>query len=106
MYAAAEGEMTVVAAADVEPRRLGELGRVAVRRAEEEGHLRALREDVPAVGDLFERDADGELDRALVAQQLLDRGGDHARLLAHPTPLVGMPQQRQRAVADQVDRRL
>jgi hypothetical protein len=45
------------------------------------------------------------LHRAVVAQALLDRAGDKARLGYEPLPRFGLPQKGQHRVADQVGRR-
>src|SRR5690606_12455724 len=54
----------------------------------------------------LQRDAPALLDRAVVAQQLLDRVRRQVRVLAQRLQLVGVPQQCQRAVPDEVDRGL
>jgi hypothetical protein len=47
-----------------------------------------------------------QLQRGVVADQLLDRGAGVPRLGHQPPPLVRVPQQGEQAVADHVDRRL
>ena len=53
-----------------------------------------------------DRDAARELHRAVEAEQLVDRGVVEPGIGAQPLELVGMAEQRQCAVADQVHRGL
>jgi hypothetical protein len=50
---AAKGEVLVVGPAEVQLLRLGELGGVAVGRAEQEGHKRTGRKGLALVGDVL-----------------------------------------------------
>ena len=61
---------------------------------------------MPVDLDVGGGDACRALHGAVVAQQLLDRGGDQRGIVPHARELVGVAQQRQGAVADQVDGRL
>ena len=58
-------------------------------------HLQVVPDDPPV-----------ELDRAVVAQQLVDGRLEQFGLVAEAPQLIGMAEQRQKAVADQVARRL
>src|SRR5262249_53431051 len=68
-------------------------------------HL-ALGDRPAADRDLGARDACGALYWTVVAQEFLHGARDQPGRLAKPTQLLGVTQERQRAVADQIDRRL
>ena len=106
MDAPAEGNVAVVGARDVEAVRVGKLSRIAVGGADERHHQLALADRVAAQLDVLARDARRALHRAVVAQQLFHGAGDEPGALAQPAELRGMAQERQGAVADQVDRGL
>ena len=102
----AEGEVAVVRPADVEPIGVREPLGVAVGR----GHHRDDRlplADRPAAELAVRRgEPGGVLDRALEAEELLDGRWDEPGLAAQELPLVGVSQQREHPVGDQVRRRL
>jgi len=104
--AAAEGQLLVGRAAQVQAVGLGELVGIPVGGAQH-GHQQLPFEDGPAAQ--FEvrcRDPGRPLHRRVPTQQLLDGGLDQLRLVAQPRHLVGVSQEREGAVADQVDRGL
>ncbi len=81
----AEGEVPVVGAVNVQPVRVGESLRVAVRGPDHRHHRLSLADRLPADLHIFRGQARGVLDRAFVAQQLLDSGGDQGGVrLQHP----------------------
>ena len=86
--------------------RLAEVRGVVVGGAEQGEDERTLLDGVAAELDVGERDAARELHRAVVAEQLVDAVDDQRRVVVQELELVGVPQQRQRAVADQVHGRL
>ena len=104
--AEAEREVAVVAARDVEAVGLVEHRRVAVRRADAADHERALPDRHAAELHVLERDAHGALHRAVEAQHLLDRALQQLGLRAQARELVGVLQERERPVPDQVRGRL
>jgi hypothetical protein len=106
--AAAEGQVRAGAlAAEVE---VGGGGApvllVAVGRAEQREDQLAGRHRLARQLHLAGHDAARELHRAVVAQQLVHRGGVERRVGGQALELVAVAQQRQRAVADEVDRGL
>ena len=96
---------------EVQHVRIGEDRRIVVGGAEHRQHrVTGLGDDLLAArtdehGRLH-RHAHGVLHRAVEAQQLVDRGIVERRIVAPAEQLVRVAQQRQRAVADQVDGRL
>ena len=81
-------------------------GGVAVGRGGHRHHERAGLDGAAADLERRHRDAPGHLHRGVEPQALLDRVGDEGRVVAEPGELVGVAQQLQRAVADEVDRGL
>src|SRR5881628_3460769 len=104
--APAEGDVAVVGPGEVETIRVGELGGIAIRSADEGHHHLTLADRPAADRDVRARDARSALHGTIVAQQLLDGTPDEPGRLAEPTELAGMAQECQGPVADQVDRRL
>ena len=106
MDAVAEGHVRVVGASEVEMVRLTEEVGIAVGGAQEDGDDLFLA-DAPA-GDvaLLGGDPVGQLDRAVVAQELLDGALDEPRVVLQAAPLGGVPQERHDGVADEVRRGL
>src|SRR5258708_463562 len=70
----AEGDVAVVLAGDVETVGIGEGLRIGVGRPHHRDHRLPLPDPAPAQVEILGRDAGGVLARALVTQQLLDRG--------------------------------
>src|SRR2546428_10737818 len=104
--APAEGDVAVVGTSEVETIRVGNLGGIAIRGADE-GHPHLPLADRPAADiDVRARDARGALHGTIVTQQLLDGTRDEPGRLAQPTELSWMAQECQGPVTDQVDRRL
>jgi hypothetical protein len=95
--------VAVVGAAQVEAVGVGELGGVAVGRPDEGHHHRARRDRAPTERHVLAGDARRALDLPIEAQQLLHRGADQRGIAAQPPEPIGMAQQGERAVADQVD---
>ena len=87
MRAAAEREVLVRRASDVEAIRIGEPGRVAVGGREHAPHLRVLAQHDAAELDVGVQDARGQDDRPVEAQALLDRARDQLGLRAQPREL-------------------
>ena len=83
--------------------RVVEHRRVVVGRAEDRHHGGAGRDLDVAVAHGLHRDADRLLHRTVVAQQLVDGRRVERRVVAPAGELVGVAQQGQHAVADQVD---
>src|SRR6185312_13274596 len=105
--ALAVADVLVVRAFEVESVGVLEPFRVTVRRPVTQEDRRARRDGGAGDLDVLEGRAGGpELDRRLKAQQLLDPGHDQLRSAAQLLELVGVPQQGQHAVRDQVDRGL
>ena len=103
--AAAERHDLRLLACDVEAVRLREDGRIAVARAEQDDDLFALRDRRLGDLDVRRRGSRRQLDRRVVAQQLLDGGLDGGAVLEQ-VQLVAVAQEREHAVADEVLRRL
>src|SRR5207253_1859048 len=78
----------------------------AVRRADERDDLLAPANPRPADLDVLDRDATGELHRAVVAQQLLAAALQQPRVAAQPLQLARVLEQRQHPPGDQVHGRL
>ncbi len=97
--------MPVLLATDVQPVGVGELVGVAVRRTHDAHQLLPATDgDTPDLHVGQHRPA-GELDRAVVPEQLFHRGSKHARPVdpsPEPFPLVPVPEQCQHAVRDEV----
>ena len=108
MDAAAEADVLgSVLAADVETLRIGKHPRVAVRRAEEQRHLRAAGDGLTRdFHPVLEHPTLEQLERRVPADQLLDGGRGRNRTGDEPSPLFGVAQQREQAVAERVHRRL
>lgn len=90
----------------VEPIGVGEPGRVAIGGREHQVHQLSLTDRLAADRQILSRLPIHELDRPVVAEELLDSVGNQRRLLEQQTELVGVAQQSQQAVADQVRGRL
>ena len=102
----AERDVPVVRAVEQQPVWLRESLGITIRCPEQDPHPFSSAQD-PA-SDLHVRldDADPDLDGAIEAQQLLDGGPEEIRVTMQRAQRVGMPQQREHAVADQVGGRL
>jgi len=74
--AGAEGDVRVVPAGHVQPVRVGERGRVAVGRAEQQGDLAAPRYRHTVDLDVLEDPPLEHLQRGVEAHELLHRGTD------------------------------
>src|SRR5205823_56593 len=74
--------------------------------ADQHGYERSLRESVPVDLDVLEQHPLGELHRAVVAQQLLDRGGGFDLSVSELGQLIRVAQQGQQPVADEAADRL
>ena len=98
--------MLVAFARDVEAVGIGKLRRVPVRRRQQDHRLLALLQRRATDLHLLQRDAACELHRRVIAQYLLDCALGQRRVVPQLGELIGVAQQRQRAVADQVHRRL
>src|SRR3546814_6738620 len=106
MDALAERQAGAVMAPQVEAVGLGKLQRVAVGRAEQAHHVAAGGNAPAGDLDLFAGPAADLLDRALVAQELVDGAFHERRVGSQARKLVGIADQRQHSVADQVLRGL
>jgi hypothetical protein len=104
--ASAEVEVPVLASAEVERVGVGEPRRVAVRCAQQQEHALALADPIVADVKVLRGRDPAHLHRAVVPQQLLDRGADQGRLSLQAPALIGVAQQRQQAIADHVGGRL
>ena len=99
------GEREVVArvrAIEAQRVRIVEHRRVVVRGAQHSHHHRVGRHLDVTEHDRLQRHADGLLHRPVVAQQFVDRLRVDARVGRPPAQLVGVTQERERAVADEV----
>src|SRR5262249_37840538 len=98
----AEGQVPVGVPTDVEPVRIGELGRIAVGRSDADvhvgtgGHLDAVQHRVSCGS------AVAELVRALEAEKLLHGGADEVRVRPQGGQRVRVAEQQVHRVADQV----
>ena len=81
MGAGAEGQVPILSAADVQPFGVGKLHRIPIRRAETEHDEVALCDPLAADLAVGGRRPPGELDRALVAQELIDGGLHECRIV-------------------------
>ncbi len=103
----AEGQVGRLVAVEVEPVGLPERRGVPVGRGEGDRDQFALRDGHAPDGDVLPgHPLRGEVERAVVPEELLDGVLDHAGVLQQLGALVGMGQQRQGGVADEVDRGL
>jgi hypothetical protein len=82
--------VAAVAAVQVQPVRVGELGGVVVSRREHQGDEVAAADPGAVQIEVLARDADGPLDRAVVAEHLFDGRPDQGRVGAEPLPLIGV----------------
>src|SRR5215472_10732069 len=104
--AEAERHVAIVGAGEVEPVGIGEMAGVPVGRADG-GNDHASAWDLAAADlNVSIGDPCRPLDRAVVSQKLLDGGRDERRIVLELCHLVGMLEQGQRAIADQVHRGL
>src|SRR5262245_17025408 len=99
VVAVPERDVAVRLAADVEAVRVGELRRIAVGRTDAEGDERSGRELAPAELDRCRRHPVVELERALEAQQLLDRGRHQRGIVGEARELAAVDHEGVRAVA-------
>ena len=103
----AKTEMLQILAVGIEPVRRLEHRGIAVSGGDQQHELGALRNRHPRHVDVGERRAvRDELQRGLEAQELFDERHGETRSSAQPLEVLGMAQQRQHPVGDQVDRRL
>src|SRR5262245_40761158 len=106
MNAEPERHVPVVPTGDVEAVGIDKLRGIAVSGTDRRHYHGALPDRVAIDLDVFARDARGALDGAVVAQELLDRARGERRISLQSPELVGMAQERQHPVADEVHRRL
>ena len=106
LFAGTEREVSIGLASEVELVRPLEPLRIAVGAAVQEPHHVAARELHAAMLKVLEHEAVKELQRRVVAEQFLDRGGDQGGLVSQSCHLRGIAQEREQAVAGAVDRRL
>ncbi len=76
---------------------------IAVGGAEKYVDVIALFQRMPVDSAILDHAAEVGLHRRIEAHQLLDRGGDEAGIVAQALELVGVAQEREDAVADQID---
>src|SRR5512146_3288719 len=102
--AVAKRELPVLGPANVEAVGIGKLVGVSVGRAKNGGDVLSSRQRDTANGELLAHPPARELHRAVEAQQLSDGGCYQAGMLAlaQALPLLGMAQQRQQPIADEV----
>ncbi len=91
---------------DVETVGIGEDGRVPAGGGHQDDHAVTAGEGVPADSRLGERDPHRELGGRVVAEHLLDGRRGELRSFAQQSELVGIAQQSDHSVADEVDARL
>ena len=107
MDAAAEADVCHIAATDVEPIRVVESSRVALRSAEQHrdflADLHRLASDLHA---FLQHPPLEQVQRRVPAQHLLDRRASGDLTRHHPIPLPRVPKDRAQSVAERVDRRL
>ena len=108
MDAAAERDVVRrVAPGEIERVRVvAEVLGIVVGRAEDREDERTGLDALAVDLDVLQRDAPGELHRRVEAQELVDRVADEVGLRAQELELVGMAQECERSVPDQVDGRL
>ena len=101
-----ESHVAIVRARDVEPVGIGEMPGIAVGRPDG-GNDQGPAGDLPALNlDISGGEPSRPLHRAVIAQELLDRGGDEAGIALELLELVGMTEQGEQPVADEVHRGL
>ncbi len=91
---------------DVETVGIGEDGRVPAGGGHQDDHAVTAGEGVPGHGRLGERDPHRELGGRVVAKHLLDGRRGELRSFAQQSQLVGIAQQSNHSVTDEVDTRL
>jgi hypothetical protein len=101
-----ECEVGCIAAFEVQPVWVGLVRRVAVRRSEHNKRLLAPVDLDATEDDIVSSDARGDLDRAVVAQELVHGLEGALGMLREPVELIRAFEQRDRAVADQARSRL
>ena len=94
--------MLYVIACDVEVVGFGELGGVTVSRPDDERQLLSRLHCLAAEGHVLGDDSRRGLHGAVVSQQLLGGVLDALQLAAQQVELIGMLQQREQAVADEI----
>ena len=102
----AERQVARLVSPEVQPIGLGEARGVAVRRAEETEDEAPLRDRNASDLRVARRHPARPLDRAVVAQELLDRAGQEARIVLESPPLLRMPEEGEEPVPDEVHGRL
>jgi len=102
--ATAEAEMLVVGTFGIEPVRVWEARRVVAPGGKQEHHGRALWDGHSGNRDIGQGGARTELHRWIVAQHLLDQRDHEVGVAPQPLEDVGVAQQGEHAVGDQVDR--
>ncbi|MCY1232976.1 hypothetical protein D9M72_454940 [compost metagenome] len=105
VHAAAEGEVAVGRAADIEGVGVLELLGVAVGRTVKQAELDAALGAPAADLDVLDAMAVEEGKRGFVPEHLLDTGLDQAGFVPQPRHLLGKAQERMHAAAEHVDRR-
>ena len=106
MNAVAKGERSTVIACHIEPVGIAELLRIAVSCSEEEYKLLTTSNPMATQLVVLQHHARGELHRAVVTEQLLNRAGDPLGIATEELQLLGIAQQRDYPVCDQVGRSL
>src|SRR5262249_53407077 len=101
-----ERDVPIVGAPEIEAVGLRKLSGVAIGGTDEGEHHVALGNRASGKRDVLAGNARGALDRPVVAEQFLDGALDQSRILAQPSKLFGMTQEREGAVADEIDGRL
>jgi hypothetical protein len=101
--ARSEGQVAFVGAVDIEPVGVGEPGRVAVGGRDPGDDVLAAADAVAADVEVAHRYPPGELEWGVVAQCLVHDGGAQSRVGPQRGPLVGVAEEGQGAVADEVD---
>jgi hypothetical protein len=102
--AAAEGEVPIGRAANIEPVGICKLSGIAIGRADAKMHVAACGQDRAADLDVTDRTPIAELIRALHPQEFFDRGLDRLRMGGKIAPRAGVIDQKMNAVTDQIGR--
>src|SRR5215213_902483 len=107
MDTGAERDVTVRLPRDIEHLWIGKLLLIVIGRGQQRHNLLAASHALAAeLGIVADPASETRLDRTVVAEHLLDRGLDETRVLLKPGTLLRVLEQRQRAITNQVHRRL